>query len=183
MRLIDARPAGHDPRYQVSLLSFIIAGIACLAGAGLLGLRVNLTGSIPVGVYRVIGDASELHHGDVVLACLPDAAADLAHERGYVPRGGACAGGLMPVGKMVAAVAGDTVTVTRDGLRVNGRGIANSRALAHDAVGRGLNPFPSGRYEVPGGELWLIGASPRSFDSRYIGPIAAANVITRLQKY
>src|SRR4051794_13163721 len=99
-------------KYRLPLLSiarssrpFVFAGALSMLALSSLsyvtGLRLNLTGSIPIGLYRVIGDASNLKRGDVVLACLPPFPADLAHSRGYVPRGSACAGALAPVGKIV----------------------------------------------------------------------------------
>ena len=59
-------------------------------------------------------------------------------NRGYVPRGGHCPDGLTPIGKMVAALPGDTVVLTTDGITVNGALQSHSRALATDLKGRGL---------------------------------------------
>jgi conjugative transfer signal peptidase TraF len=146
------------------------------------GLRFNITGSIPIGVYRVVDDTAPLRRGDVVLACLPESVARLAHDRGYVPRGGSCPQALVPVGKMVMALAGDTVVVSSDGLHVNGRLVQNSRPLVQDAAGRELRGIPSGHYLVSTGDVWLIGVSPRSFDCRYIGPVPIKNVIARLAR-
>lgn len=168
------------------LMEFGVGGLSTVAAMLTLvhssGVRINLTRSIPIGVYRVIDDTSPVRRGDVVLACLPSSVARLAHDRGYVPRGGSCPGGLVPIGKLVMALAGDTVVVSSDGLRVNGQSVQNSRALMRDAAGRELRGIPRGHYPVSTGEVWLIGASPRSFDCRYIGPVPIRNVIARLAK-
>ena len=160
----------------ISVVTAMLALVHCS------GVRFNITGSIPIGVYRVLDDTLPVRRGDVVLACLPESVARLAHDRGYVPRGGSCPESLVPVGKLVMALKGDTVIVSSDGLRVNGRLIQNSRALLRDAAGRELRGIPSGRYLVPTGEVWLIGTSPRSFDCRYIGPVPIRNVIARLAR-
>src|SRR2546422_11670272 len=85
--------------------------VALLVTGWLAGLRLNLTGSLPVGLYVASGATSG--RGALVLACLPPGVAAFARARGYVPRGGACLGGVVPIGKSVLAMAGDTVTVTR----------------------------------------------------------------------
>jgi conjugative transfer signal peptidase TraF len=166
------------------LVAFSVGGISIVTAMLALvlwsGLRFNITSSIPLGVYRVVGDTALARRGDVVLACLPESVARLAHDRGYVPRGGPCPERLVPVGKLIMALAGDTVVVSSDGLHVNGQLVQNSRALVRDAVGRELRGIPSGRYPVSSGEVWLIGTSPRSFDCRYIGPVPIRNVIARL---
>ena len=155
----------------------------CLGIAGRLGIRVNLTGSIPVGIYHVVSDPSALRHGDIVLVCLPDSIAHLAHTRGYVPGGGTCAEMTAPVGKLVMALPGDTVVVAPVGLSVNGRSVARSKPLDHDRNGRLLPRVPLGRIVVTRDSLWLIGQSSHSFDSRYIGPVPAANVVARVRRF
>ncbi len=83
----------------------------------------------------------------------------------------------MPVGKQVLATPGDTVTVTRGGLLLNGVAVLNSGALAVDRQGRPLPRLPLGRCVVGPAELWVVSPySPFSFDSRYSGPVMAARV-------
>jgi conjugative transfer signal peptidase TraF len=134
-------------------------------------------------VYRVIGDASELHHGDVVLACLPARVATLAHARGYIPGGGRCAGGTAPIGKIVMALPGDTVVVGPSGLAVNGATVQWSRPLDHDRGGRPLPRMSIGRSLVDARSVWLIGSSSHSFDSRYFGPVPISNVLVRVRPF
>jgi conjugative transfer signal peptidase TraF len=142
-------------------------------------VRLNLTGSLPVGLYAVTHGAPA--RGSLVLVCLPRAVAEFARDRGYVPRGGSCPGGVMPVGKPVFAIPGDTVTVTRGGLLLGGRPAPNSRPLPADRQGRPLAGLPAGRYIVGPGELWVVsGYSGYSFDSRYFGPVPSAGVLARL---
>ena len=183
MKVVEAQLGGRGRRYQAIFLGFWTAGIVGLTAAGLLGLRVNLTGSIPVGMYHVVGDATDLHRGDVVLACLPARVAALAHTRGYIPGGGHCAGGTAPVGKLVMALPGDTVVVALSGLAVNGATVKWSRPLDHDRDGRPLPRLSIGRSLVDARSIWLIGSSSYSFDSRYFGPIPRSNVLVRVRPF
>src|SRR2546425_7700372 len=142
--------------------------VVLLAAGWIAGLRLNLTGSLPVGLYRAAGAASA--RGALVLVCLPPEGAAFARARGYVPRGGACPGGVVPLGKPVLASVGDTVTVTPTGLLVNEAPVPNSQARAMDRKGRPLPQLPTGRYVVRPGTVWILSSySPFSFDSRYFG--------------
>jgi type IV secretory pathway protease TraF len=40
---------------------------------------------------------------------------------------------------------------------------------------------PDGRYVIPPGEVWLVSTfSPRSWDSRYFGPVPASAIVSAL---
>lgn len=96
----------------------------------------------------------------------------------YVPSG-------TPVAKFVVATAGDRVEVTDTSIRVNGgpslgrlEAAAVYRADTHVATKSGtplqrrsLQTF-SRTYQVALGEVFLMGASPLSQDSRYYGAVA-----------
>lgn len=155
--------------------------LTVLGACWLVGLRLNLTGSLPVGLYLMMRSAPG--RGALVLVCLPVSVAAFAKARGYVPRGGSCPGGLVPVGKRICAIPGDTVTVTPTGLLVNGRPVPDSRPLDTDHHGRPLPQLALGRYGVGTGELWVLSSySPLSFDSRYFGPVETAAVQGRMHR-
>jgi conjugative transfer signal peptidase TraF len=144
----------------------------------LAGMRVNLSGSMPIGLYRV-GKGPPVK-GVMVLACLPESVAVFARSRGYVPSG-RCPGATAPIGKVVLAMPGDSVEVTDNGLIVNGRPVKNTKPLAVDGAGRPIPRFPDGTYIVAGDEVWLYSPySKRSFDSRYFGPLPLASVLNRV---
>src|SRR5207247_9024097 len=104
----------------------------------------------------------------------------LAKFRGYVPHGG-CPGATAPIGKVVLAMAGDSVEVTAEGLVLNGRPVRNTRPLAFDAAGRSLRRFPDGTYIVAQDEVWMYSPySTRSFDSRYFGPLYVSSIRSRV---
>lgn len=157
------------------LIGWLGSPVALLAAGGLAGLRLNLTGSLPVGVY--LASRAAPTRDAIVLSCLRPNVAAFAKERGYVPRGGGCPGGVLPVGKPIVAVAGDTVTVTPTGLLVNGRPVPNSQPLAADRQGRPLPRLAVGRYVVRPGALWVVSSYSRySFDSRYFGAVETRQV-------
>ncbi len=144
--------------------------LAVLGACWLAGLRLNLTGSLPVGLYLVTRAAPD--RGSLVLMCLPVSVAAFAKTRGYVPQGGSCPGGLVPVGKRVCAVPADTVTVTPSGLLVNRTPVRNSRPLEVDHEGRPLPQLAVGQSVVRPGAVWVVSSYSRSsFDSRYFGAV------------
>lgn len=158
----------------VGVTAGLIAGIAAVVG-----LRLNLTGSIPPGIYRTVG--STITRGTIVLVCLPADVARAARERGYIPAG-SCADGSAPIGKPVAAVAGDTVALGDFGVTVNGMLLTNSRPLRRDSRGAQLTSLRIANHVVGIDELWLVSSrSTRSFDSRYFGPITRSAVRSRLR--
>ena len=162
------------------------AWVFCAAGALLVGtlltaraagLRVNGSASMPEGLWRLTAAHLPLRRGEIVVVCLPQTAVTReAASRGYIPAG-TCAGGLAPLLKPVAAVSGDVVMVSAAGLAVNGRLVANGTPLLRDSAGRALRPMPMGPYPVAPGKIWLLsGHDPRSFDSRYFGPVPTTAV-------
>ena len=142
-------------------------------------LRLNVTSSLPRGIYRTVSGAP--NRGSTVIACLPPAVSQFARSRRYV-WGGDCPGGSAPIGKLVAATAGDTIIVTAEGIVVNGFAMKNTRVLPQDSKGRPLKHFLYGAYVVPPGSLWLASTySSLSYDSRYFGFISLASVRDRIE--
>jgi conjugative transfer signal peptidase TraF len=155
-------------------------------------LSINVSGSLPVGLYwagslpqpdsnpgestsGISKSDPSIEVGMLVSACLPPQAATSALERGYLPEG-TCPSGAAPVGKVVAALPGDTVDVTDLGSFVNGSLLPNSAPLLHDSKGREM-PRLRGRFILQAGTAWLYsGHSLRSFDSRYYGPVPLSGV-------
>lgn len=169
------------PRHRRRLL--VSCGVAALLMAGSLvsakvaGLRINRTASMPRGLWHVAQVTGALGRGQIVTACPPDIkAVRLGAERGYVPQGD-CPGGYEALVKPIAAVAGDLVEVAAGGVRVNHQQVEGTAQLDQDSAGRPLRAFPAGAYQVEPGEVWLLsGHDPRSFDSRYFGPVTIENV-------
>jgi conjugative transfer signal peptidase TraF len=138
------------------------------------GVRVNLTPSLPIGLY------ARDDRGALVEFCPPAAAAEISAIRGY--RGlGVCPDRHAPLLKPVVGHEGDVIDVDSAGLRVNGLVLPNTQAYPKDHRGRSLTAYPPGRYTVAPGMLWVASTwNDGSFDSRYFGPIAVATVRSRL---
>jgi conjugative transfer signal peptidase TraF len=145
---------------------------------------VNLSPSMPVGLYlsrKVVGDQVALPRGTIVAVCLPHSLAAWGRGRGYLVHG-RCRDGIAPVGKPVFAVAGDTVGVGWNGLARNGTAVAATHPLLRDRAGRSLPRLPYGTYPVEAGQLWLVSTHvAASWDSRYYGPVPAADVVAVLR--
>ena len=141
------------------------------------GFRINETTSAPIGLWRMTPAAKPLTRGAYVSFCPPDTPIfRLAKERGYLAKG-ACASGLQPLLKPVAAVAGDHVVLDKKGFWVNGVLVSNSRVEDRDRLGRPLPALLFSSAIVPRGEVWLLSSfHASSFDSRYFGPVKIAAI-------
>ncbi len=141
------------------------------------GWRINHTTSLPPGLWRVYPLDRPIARGDIVSLCPPDTPMfQEARRRGYIG-GGRCPGSYEPLLKPVAAIAGDRIEVSGDGIAVNGRLIANSAAHRHDSRGRILTPVAQGTHTAVVGKVWLVSDyNPASFDSRYFGAISIRQV-------
>ena len=162
-----------------------VCAVACALGpaaAWFAGFRLNLSASIPVGLYREqIVARDRLRRGDVILTCLPEPIAAFARDRGYLPRG-TCPSGVMPVGKVVLALPGDTVSLTAENLVINGIANPANRPLARDRSNRPLPRLSPFTNRIPNGELWLGSRSYFGFDSRYFGSVAVVREVRRLEQ-
>jgi len=81
---------------------------------------------------------------------------------------------LMPEGtrvvKYAAAVAGDTVDVDADGVRINGTNWGPLNSLVLDKAHLTVQQVTK-HYVVPAGKVLMLGTLPRSYDGRYFGLI------------
>jgi conjugative transfer signal peptidase TraF len=171
--------SGHLDRGSARVLAAALLALGCVAAvAAVGGVRVNVSRSLPLGVYVRTKDSS----AQLVEFCPAEPFAAESSSRGYRTHGTACPDGALPVLKPVVAVAGDRVVLTADGLRVNGRLLQQTAPLYRDAAGRGLRPWPFGSYLVEQGTVWVASTSNRgSYDSRYMGPIRVNQIRARLR--
>ena len=151
--------------------SALAVGIV-FCGAGRLGIRINTSPSLPIGIYQVASGPD----ATLVEFCPPEPFGSLANAREYRQPGN-CPDGGAPLMKPVVARARDSVRLSERGVTVNGRAIPNSAPLLKDTANRLLSSWPYGTYTVQPGTIWVVsGFHPRSFDSRYFGPIPEALV-------
>jgi conjugative transfer signal peptidase TraF len=157
----------------VAGVSVMVLGAGCYAA----GARINTTRSIPVGLYWT--STAPVEKGAYVMFCPPQVGVfDDAKERGYIGSG-FCQGGYGYMMKRVLAAKDDTVTVTDDGVRVNGELLPHSKPIQADKAGRPLPRFQADAYTLGNVELLLMSdASDTSFDGRYFGPINRSQIQT-----
>jgi len=116
------------------------------------GLRVNLTPSLPKGVFILCPGTPG--KGDFVTFCLEGEFANLARERGYL-QAGSCPSGLRPLLKILAGLPGDAIP---GGLRIR----------TVDSQGRAMpSALPEGI--IPSGMALVLAEHSGSFDGRYFG--------------
>jgi conjugative transfer signal peptidase TraF len=155
-------------RHPIVIVGFCLALGLVLAHQA--GLRLNTTGSIPLGLYWMSNDPIET--GAYVLWCPPERPAfDLAKERGYIGAG-FCPGGYGYMMKKVVASHHDVVSVTEDGVAINGVLMPASQPVEADSLGRPLPRFRVTDHRLGPSELLLMSdTNSRSFDARYFGPV------------
>ena len=160
-------------------LVFTVGGLllSSFVVAGTVGLRFNASPSLPVGLYITSADSDT----DLVEFCPGEPYASLAASRGY-RSAGTCPDGASPFMKQVIARPGDMVELSTEGIVVNGRRIVNTQPRDRDSAGRPLQAWQFGIYRVALGTVWVASSyHPRSFDSRYFGPIPIASIRTRVR--
>jgi conjugative transfer signal peptidase TraF len=152
----------------------MFAGLAL--GAYSADLHWNNTPSMPRGLWHTSAFHGPAIRGETVIICLPEAAAHLGVQRGYLDAGD-CPGRAEALIKTIAAIPGDAVAVREDGITINGVLIEHSKPLPHDDHGQPLEAIGRGTYRVGEHEVWIVGSGDlRSFDSRYFGPVPLANI-------
>ena len=146
--------------------AFLLALVAKYA----LGIVINTSPSAsPAGIYRPDPNFNGLTKGDLVSVCLPHDWAVFAQQRGYIGGGGPCADQSMPLVKQIGAIGGDPINIEPE-------------TIQHiDSHGRPMPEFIVGAYIVPKGMVWLYGNDPKSFDSKYYGPVPESNVLALLK--
>jgi conjugative transfer signal peptidase TraF len=168
-------PCNWSAARRAAALSALAVGIVFWA-ASTLGIRVNSSPSLPLGLYQVTSGSD----ATLVEFCPAEPFASIANARGY-RQFGACPDGGTPLMKPVVARAGDSVRLSERGVSVNGKAIPNSAPLRTDTAGRPLTPWPFGTYVVQPGTVWVVSDyHPRSFDSRYFGAVPETLIRNRL---
>lgn len=140
------------------------------------GILINTTPSMPVGLYVASSDPGV----PMAAICPTEPYATFAIRRGY-RTAGSCADGATPLMKPIVAKAGDVVELSPNGIAVNGTVVPNTKPLTHDSIGRPLTPWTFGRFTVSLGTVWVASSHhPRSYDSRYFGPVPISRIRTHV---
>ena len=162
--------------FLVAVIVAAISGLAMAYFAPWLGIRFNLTESLPIGFY--VNANGPIKKGSIVVVCPPPTPLFVsAQRRGYIGVG-KCPGGMQEIGKQVAGVPGDVVAESDAGVQIDGHHIAESLPFVRDPEGRALPAIRLQNYVLSSNEFWLMGEhQPLSFDSRYFGPVSRVNIM------
>lgn len=150
---------------------FVVAAVA--AGGWFGGLRLNLTPSEPLGLWRIVPLDRPAAVGDLIFVCPPVSIAAFGLERGYF-RWGSCPSGVAPLIKMVVATAGARIVISGE-VEIDGAPLLHSWLSSRDGAGRPLVPWSGG--VVPAGWIFLHSSFAGSYDSRYFGPVPEAGLL------
>ena len=138
------------------------------------GIYFNTTPSFPVGFYKIID--APITKGAYVSFCPPqDNVFDMAVARHYISTGD-CPGGYGMLLKRVFAQTGDAVSISELGITVNGELLPNSTQLKADIDGHVMPQYRLETVLDDSEYLLLSDINPNSFDARYFGLIAHAQI-------
>lgn len=169
-----------------NVLKITIAAVAIIGLPWLLfhheNYVINATDCLPVGIYQEQPKPVKLQIGDIVEFC-PDLSNPVIKfgagrhwlEKSYGDN--ACAGGYAPMLKKVAALPGDFVLVTKDGVVINKVLIPHTTMLQKTGSGAVMPNMGYGAYTVPAGQFFAMADNdPAAFDSRYFGTVSTATI-------
>jgi conjugative transfer signal peptidase TraF len=145
-------------------------------------VKLNLTASMPVGIY-LVHPTKTFRRGSIVVACPPADAQRIGFQNGYLaPARGIlpssrCDAGSAPLLKYAIALGGDVVQLNDRGLEVDGQVIDAHKIARVDRNGRALTSIPNGAYHLEAGDVWLYSPAAYSWDSRYFGPAKVRDVL------
>ena len=150
--------------------------IILLLAAWLIGFRINITSSMPVGLYLIFPESAR--RDDLVTFCLPpeNPYSGLAVERAYLQHG-SCPSGRQPLLKKLIGLPGDLVNVTEAGIVLNGTLLPETKRPALDSQGRPLPPSLLTSGPIPEGlALLLSNEHAGGFDSRHFGLVPLSSL-------
>jgi conjugative transfer signal peptidase TraF len=135
------------------------------------GLAWNHTESLPMGLYASRPLTRDPLRGEIVSLEVPMTVRPLVEVRRYLHPGDL-------LFKRVVATPGDRVCL--EGARYVVNGAVIGPTLSADSEHR---PLPRYSYcnVVPPGVFWVGTTFPRSFDSRYFGPVTRADLVALLE--
>ena len=129
---------------------------------------LNLSSSLPIGVYKIRPFNGSLQRGDTVWITPPQLIGNFIYENGWLPRG-------WPLLKIAAAIPGDHYEITDTNIAVNNERIGP--VFLQDSKGNFL-PKIRGRFIVGKNQFLPIATNiEKSFDGRYFGAMPQSNII------
>ncbi len=168
--------------YSLSTVIAVTASIIALAEVNHWSL--NRTTCMPAGFYQRGTVPKHLKIGDRVFFCPPVNSPSMRQAMSglwldYSPHGKwHCADHLQPFMKFVAALPGQTVTVSKAGVIADGKMLPNSRVVTSIEAHRiKVIHLPDGTYTVPKGYFWDYAPGNFAFTSAYYGPVPIKSIL------
>jgi conjugative transfer signal peptidase TraF len=162
--------------------SVVVAAVVTQLGYG---VTHNVEDCLPMGAYWLLPAPKHLERGEIVQFCPPENNPSVAFAvaRGWLGKG-TCPSGTMPMLKQVGALPGDVVTITPEGVTINGKPIPGTPVKVHTKGGVVIpRAVPLGTFTVPPGQWFPIATnSPLAFDGRYFGPLPQSIIEHRATK-
>ena len=152
-------PVGRSPRPWSSLMLGVLVLAAVVSTRW---VRVNVSPSAPLGLYRLAAVVPPLPRGTLVLLPVPPAVRPW-HAW------------FLPLLKPVAGVPGDVVC-GEEALTINGTSYGPMYREAHGTT----LPRLTGCMTVPEGAVFLASTRPRSLDGRYFGMTPVPTITARM---
>jgi conjugative transfer signal peptidase TraF len=155
----------------------VLTALAIVQLAALAGLRVNLSPSVPRGLYWLQSEPPRV--GDYVAVCPPHSPLfERALLRGYLSPG-PCPSGYGELLKVLAADERASVAVSTNGVEIDGALWPLSAPKHMDALGRAVPQLELPWHKVLSASTVLVMSDRNAsgFDSRYFGPLDRAAVI------
>jgi len=144
-----------------------------------MGFRLNITRSMPRGLYRLSEnfDPKSLR-GKIVSFC-PDekkTIIKIAVEREYLKSSGLCPKNIKPILKKVIGTSGDQIRVGTN-VSINGELIPLSKIRVKDSKNRKIPGIEPRNIILGPEEYWVMAPKIESFDSRYFGSVRLNQII------
>lgn len=133
---------------------------------------INVTESMPLGLYRREPFTQPVHKGQLVYVRVPAHVQTLLYTRRYIPKGAQLV-------KRVLALPGDHWCATPDqGFWINEQ--LRGPVAVRDQRGELLPLWSQQCHELAPGFVLVGSDAPRSFDSRYFGPVPVTNLLSEV---
>jgi len=142
--------------------TWVLCGLIVVAVVSTRWCRINLSPSVPYGLYRLVAVREPLAHGTLVVLPVPASV-----QAWWSP--------WVPLLKPVAVIAGEAVCIADGTLWV--KGVSYGPVLTHHH-GQPL-PHLDDCMVVPPGGVFVASQTPRSLDSRYFGVVPVATLIAQ----
>lgn len=158
-----------------SLLCFLGGFLFLVFIAFHLGLRINFTKSMPLGVYYLKNKAPKRE--DIVAVCLPKEIAQEGLRQHYLFHG-QCPENSVPVLKQLIAIPGDFVQLSLQGILVN-HTFYEAKQLTYDSHHKKIKTWLKPPIFSVVNQYWLYGNynKNRSWDSRYWGGVNREDIL------